>query len=76
MNSGNKAKAIILGTILLLFIIILLQNTHEITLNVLFWEINTSTFYIPVVIIISAVIGFYIAKAIEKKKKKRNDEML
>ena len=71
-----RSKTIILGITLVLFVIILLQNTHEITLNILFWEINTTTFYIPIVIIVSVALGYYIAKFFEKKNKKKNDDIV
>ncbi len=67
-----NSKVIIIGILVILFIIILLQNTHMITLNFLFWEINTSAFYIPVVILLSIGAGFLITR-FKKNKNKKDD---
>ncbi len=66
----NRAKIILLIVLVVLFIIILLQNTHVITLNLLFWEVDTSAFYIPVVMVLSISIGYVIALFTGKNKDK------
>ena len=65
-----NSKAIIIGILIILFIIILLQNTHMIKLNILFWEVNTSTFYIPILILLSIGAGFLVSRFKNNKKKK------
>ncbi len=66
----NKPKVIIFLVLVVLFTIILTQNTHVITLNLLFWEVNTSTFYIPLIIVISVGVGYLAAKITVKNKNK------
>ena len=72
----NKTKPIIIGTLVFLFIIILLQNPQIVTLNILFWEVNTSTFYIPLLIVISICIGYLAAKLMGKKKNKNDSDYI
>ena len=67
-----NSKSIIFGLLAIIFVIILLQNTHMIKVNFLFWEINTSTFYIPIVIIIGIASGYLISKLKYNNKKKKD----
>lgn len=66
----NRTKGIIIGVIILMFIIILLQNTEEITINIFFWDIDIALYYIPVVLAICFGLGFIAARVWDKISKK------
>ena len=58
----NRAKAIIIGIIIVIFIIILLQNTEEVTINFFFWDVNIALYFIPILMAICFGLGFIAAK--------------
>ncbi len=66
----NRTKAIIIGITILIFIIILMQNTDEVTINVFFWEIDIALYYIPILMTCCAVLGFIAGKLWDKKNRK------
>lgn len=62
-----KPKTIILLILLLLCLVILIQNTEVVTLQVFFWQIAMSRILlIPVLLLIGFVIG-YLAAALRKQ---------
>lgn len=67
----KRTKIIVVLIIVLLFVITLIQNTHDITFNLLFWEVNTSMFYIPLIIIISLSVGYLFARITSKRRNKK-----
>jgi uncharacterized integral membrane protein len=64
-----KPKTIILMILLLLCLVILIQNTEVVTLQVFFWQITMSRILlIPILILIGFVIG-YLAAMLRKRLK-------
>jgi uncharacterized integral membrane protein len=58
-----KPKIIVLLVLAALFIIILIQNTHVVTLRLFFWKIGMSQIIlIPLTMLIGLVIGYIVAK--------------
>lgn len=67
-----KPKLIAILTLVLLGIIILAQNTHVTTLNLLFWQIGMSQ---VLIILFSILIGFafgYLTAVLPKKMKSKS----
>ena len=67
-----KPKLIAILTFSLLFLIVLAQNAHAVTLRLFFWQISISQF---VLILFAVVIGFaagYITSALIRVKKTTN----
>ncbi len=64
-----KPKMVIILVIAVLFLIVLVQNAHAVTLSLLFWKVSVSLFLL---IFFSVIIGFalgYIACEVMKAKK-------
>jgi uncharacterized integral membrane protein len=64
-----KPKFIAILTVTLLFLIVLAQNAHAVTLRLFFWQISISQF---VLILFAVVFGFaagYIASEIMRMKR-------
>jgi uncharacterized integral membrane protein len=57
----SRIKMIIIFIIILLLTIVILQNQNAITLRFLFWDIEMSVFAIPIIVILSIIIGYLIA---------------
>jgi uncharacterized integral membrane protein len=69
-----KPKTIILLILLLLCLVLLIQNTEVVTLQVFFWQITLSRILlIPILIVIGFVIG-YLAAALRKRPGERSKE--
>ena len=66
----NRTKAIIIGIVIIIFIIILIQNSEEITINIFFWDFDIALYYIPVLMAICFGLGFIAARAWDKISKK------
>jgi putative membrane protein len=63
-----KPKTIIIMVLLLLSLVILIQNTQVVTLQVFFWHITMSRILlIPLLMIIGFAIGYLVA-ALRRKK--------
>jgi uncharacterized integral membrane protein len=69
-----KAKTIvILALIIALFIIILVQNAHVVTVRLLFWEIGVSQIILlAVALFIGVILGFIAAKVMGGAQRKEN----
>ena len=58
-----KTKNIVILVLVILFFIILVQNTSVVTLRLFFWQIGASQIIlIPIVMAIGFIIGFVVAK--------------
>ena len=58
-----KPKVIAILIIVVLFVIVLLQNTQVVSLRLLFWTISMSRIIIfPLVMLIGFVVGFFAGK--------------
>ena len=65
-----KPKLIAILVPIVLFLIILFQNTEVVTLKVLFWDISLSRIlFIPLVALVGFVLGYLTAKVTRKKRK-------
>ena len=70
-----KPKTIIVLVLLLLSLVILIQNTQVVTLQVLFWHMSMSRILlIPLLLIIGFVIGYLAAIMRGRPKEKSADE--
>ena len=64
-----KPKTIIILIIIALSLIIIIQNTREITLQLFFWETNISfILFILLMMVIGFVLGFYVRTKTKIKK--------
>jgi uncharacterized integral membrane protein len=62
-----KPKTIVLLIFAVLLLIILLQNTQVVSLQLLFWNISMSRIiFLPLVLIIGFVIGYFVGRASHK----------
>jgi uncharacterized integral membrane protein len=59
----KKPKVWVPAIVVLLFLIVLFQNTDVVTLRVLFWDVSMSqVILIPLVLVIGFAAGFVVAK--------------
>jgi uncharacterized integral membrane protein len=57
-----KPRTIVLLVLIILFLIILAQNTQVVTLRLLFWKIEMSqVILVPVTMIIGFILGYLVA---------------
>jgi len=62
-----KPKTIVIAILLVLFLIILLQNTHVVTVQLLFWDISMSRIILLLLMMgIGFVVG-YVAASLKRK---------
>jgi uncharacterized integral membrane protein len=62
-----KLKTIIILILVALFVVIVIQNTQAVTIQILFWKISMSRIiFIPLLMLLGFVIGFLAAQAIKK----------
>lgn len=62
-----KLKTIIILVLIALFVVIAIQNTQAVTIQILFWKISMSRIiFIPLLILLGFVIGFLVAQVIKK----------
>jgi len=67
----KKPKIIIVAVLIILFAIILIQNTQIVTLRLFFWKTSMSqVILIPLIMLIGFVIGFGIAKLTGSRRRK------
>jgi uncharacterized integral membrane protein len=67
----KKPKIIIVAVLIILFAIILIQNTQIVTLRLFFWKASMSqVILIPLIMLIGFVIGFGIAKLTGSRRRK------
>ena len=67
--SWKHPKVWIPAIVVLLFVIVLLQNTDVVTLRVLFWDVSMSQIIlIPLVLVIGFVLGFVAAKLLGARR--------
>ena len=65
-----RIKAIILTVLILLFLIVLLQNTKSVTFQLLFWKISASLIVLLILmLVLGFLIGFILAKLFRRKQK-------
>jgi uncharacterized integral membrane protein len=59
-----KPMTIVILVIVVLFVIILIQNTQVVTLRLLFWKLGMSQIIlVPLTMLIGFIIGYLVAKA-------------
>jgi len=69
-----KPKTIIILVLIVLFLILLIQNTKVVEFKIYFWTISMSRIIIyPAILIIGFIIGYFMA-IISKKKKGKNED--
>ncbi len=62
-----KLKTIIILVLIALFVVIAVQNTQAVTIQILFWKISMSRIiFIPLLMLLGFVIGFLVAQVIKK----------
>ena len=65
-----KAKTIIILILIALFMVILIQNTQVVTVQLFFWKLSMSRIIlICVLVFIGFIIGFLVAKVGRKRPK-------
>lgn len=70
-----KPKTIAILTIVLLFLVILLQNTQVVTLKILFWQISMSQIIlIPLTMLIGFILGYFAAKVSGSQSRKGGED--
>jgi len=68
-----KPKTIVLLVLIVLFVIILIQNTQVVTLRLFFWKIGMSQIIlIPLTMLIGLVIGYIVAQVTGNRHKDNN----
>jgi uncharacterized integral membrane protein len=68
----SKPKLIVLFVFIFLLTVIIMQNPDAISLRFFWWKIELSVFAIPVIIIISAALGYLLASInIHRRNKKK-----
>ncbi len=64
-----KSKTIFIITILLLFVVVIIQNTEVVGFNILFWSIEMSrAILFPIIFIAGLILGLLGGFIISKKK--------
>ncbi len=62
-----KPKAIVILVLVVLFIIILIQNTHVITLNLFFWKVSLSTIILMFFVLLGGFILGYLTSMLTRR---------
>lgn len=62
-----KPKAVAIMILAILFLIILIQNTHVITLNLFFWKISLSTIILIVFVLLGGFIIGYLTSMLTRR---------
>ena len=58
-----KAQTIVVLVIIGLFLIVLIQNTHVVTLRLLFWKLEIAQIIlVPLTMVIGFILGYLVAK--------------
>lgn len=67
-----KAKTIIILILIILFAIILIQNTQVVTVQLFFWKLSMSRIIlISLLMLVGFIIGFLVAKVGKKRLKQQ-----
>lgn len=67
-----KAKTIIILILIILFAIILIQNTQIVTVQLFFWKLSMSRIIlISLLMLVGFIIGFLVAKVGKKRLKQQ-----
>jgi len=62
-----KLKTIIILILVALFVVIIVQNTQAVTIQILFWKISMSRIiFIPLLVFFGFIIGILTAQIIKK----------
>jgi len=62
-----KLKTIVILVLVVLFIVIAIQNTQAVTIQILFWKMSMSRIiFIPLLMLLGFVIGFLVAQVVKK----------
>lgn len=64
-----KPKVIVILVLIVLFLIILAQNTHVITLNLLFWTISMSQIILIAFVLVGGFVIGYLTSMLTRKEK-------
>ena len=67
----SKPKVALILIFVILFVIIIMQNLNSITFHLLWWNFEMSVFTIPIIAIVSFLIGYFIAKITGSAKDKK-----
>ena len=63
-----KPKVIAILVLVVLFLIILIQNSHETTLHLLFWSISMSQIILIVLVLVGGFILGYLTSMLTRKR--------
>ncbi len=63
-----KPKAIVILVLVVLFLIILIQNTHVITLNLFFWKVSLSTIILILFVLLGGFIIGYLTSMLTRRR--------
>ena len=66
----KNPKSIIAAIVIVLFIILLFQNTQVVTLRLFFWKVTMSHFIMIFITLFLGFIGGYIISAVWRKRRK------
>jgi len=70
-----KAKTITLLVIVALFVILVMQNSAPVSINVYFWSLAMSGIILfPAILVVGIIIGFILAKVNTQKRRERQAE--
>lgn len=70
-----KAKTITLLVIVALFIILVMQNSAPVSINVYFWSVVMSGIILfPAILVVGIIVGFILAKVDTQKRRERQTE--
>ncbi len=64
-----KPKAIVILVLVILFLIILIQNTHETDLRILFWSISMPQIILIAVVLVGGFILGYLVSMLTRKRR-------
>jgi uncharacterized integral membrane protein len=65
-----SVRIVVLIVVIILFLVVLFQNTTDVTLRILFWRVSApQIILIPVTLLIGFVLGYVLAKLTGRAKK-------
>ena len=71
----QDAKAYILIAAVVIFLILLVQNTQIVTLRFLFWGVQVSELALVLIVGLVAFVGGYAARAIQVKRRSKRSQI-
>ena len=73
----SRSKLIIIFLIILLLVILIMQNLGDITFKLFWWNIPMRIYAIPIIAVVSLILGYILGKFFgsSKKVKKEPDEL-